>query len=63
MSCELGMYLCAPLCRHLLSFDPVVPRPAVVPLSPVSACRSCLDLDYRSVHPVTRLCDSDSSSP
>ena len=28
MSSELGMYLYAPLCRHLLSFDPVVPRPA-----------------------------------
>ena len=29
VSCELGMYLCDPLCRHLLSFDPVVPRPAL----------------------------------
>ena len=34
----------------------------VVP-SPVSACRSCFDLEYCSVHPVTRLCHSDSSSP
>ena len=34
----------------------------VVP-SPVSACRSCFDLEYCFVHPVTRLCHSDSSSP
>ena len=38
-------------------------RMSGVVLSPVSACRSRLDLDYCSVHPGTCLCDSDSSSP